>query len=94
MCFFQRRYEWVGLLEHHPALFAKAEELEDKIGNDEQETPYSWIEDLPLSKVRKKTGDIIRKRAMQVADEIMVRSGRSDPQDMLSLTSCGLFCGK
>jgi 3'-phosphoadenosine 5'-phosphosulfate sulfotransferase (PAPS reductase)/FAD synthetase len=27
-CFFQRRAEWVGLLEHHPDLFEKAKEYE------------------------------------------------------------------
>ena len=39
-CFFQRRAEWVGLLENHPDLFAKAKEYEkiDTITGDR----YNW----------------------------------------------------
>src|SRR5262249_38241755 len=39
-CFFQRRAEWVGLLENHPDLFEKAKEYEkiDTIMGDR----YTW----------------------------------------------------
>lgn len=33
MCFYQRRYEWVGLLEHHPALFDEAQRIEHDYGS-------------------------------------------------------------
>lgn len=39
-CFFQRRSEWVGLLERHPDLFEKAREYE-KI-NEETGERYTW----------------------------------------------------
>src|SRR5262249_30283694 len=39
-CFFQRRGEWVGLLERHPDLFEKAKEYE-KI-NEETGEHYTW----------------------------------------------------
>lgn len=31
MCFNQRRYEWIGLLEHHPDLFWKYEGWEHNV---------------------------------------------------------------
>src|SRR5262245_29115957 len=39
-CFFQRRAEWVGLLEHHPTLFEAAKEYE-KIDEEAGER-YTW----------------------------------------------------
>jgi 3'-phosphoadenosine 5'-phosphosulfate sulfotransferase (PAPS reductase)/FAD synthetase len=39
-CFFQRRAEWVGLLENHPDLFQKAKEYEKF--DPETGTRYTW----------------------------------------------------
>jgi hypothetical protein len=39
-CFFQRKAEWVGLLEHHPDLFELAKQYE-KI-NEETGERYTW----------------------------------------------------
>ena len=39
-CFFQRKSEWVGLMENHPDLFAKAKEYEKD--NPETEERYTW----------------------------------------------------
>lgn len=39
-CFFQRRIEWVGLLEHHPELFEEAKKYE-KIDEETGER-YTW----------------------------------------------------
>ncbi len=33
LCFYQRLYEWVGLLEHHPSLFDRAELIETNYGS-------------------------------------------------------------
>ena len=33
-CFFQRAYEWIWLLETHPALYWRAAEMEETIGGD------------------------------------------------------------
>jgi hypothetical protein len=99
-CFFQRRYEWVGLLEHYPDLFRNAQRLEREYGNNRQETPYYWIaEGVPLARVEDEQERIFEQRAQQVYKAVCdfsrnrLRMG-GDPADMLSLTSCGLFCGK
>jgi 3'-phosphoadenosine 5'-phosphosulfate sulfotransferase (PAPS reductase)/FAD synthetase len=39
-CFFQRKAEWVGLMEHHPDLFEKAKEYEKL--NDVTGERYTW----------------------------------------------------
>lgn len=50
-CFFQRPIEWVGLLERHPELFAKAEAME-KV-HPETGTMFTWVEGRPLDYIRK-----------------------------------------
>lgn len=39
-CFFQRKSEWAGLLEHHPDLFEKAKEYEKL--NEQTGERYTW----------------------------------------------------
>ena len=41
-CFFQRKIEWVGLLENHPELFERAEQYEKC--NSETGEQYTWSE--------------------------------------------------
>jgi len=41
-CFFQRRIEWVGLLEHWPDLYEKAADFE-KVGDDTEDR-FTWSE--------------------------------------------------
>lgn len=43
-CFFQRRIEWVGLLEQHPDLFAKAEAFE--------KDDFTWVKGKTLQYIR------------------------------------------
>ena len=52
-CPFQRRIEWVELLERHPELFWKAASFENE--------KYTWIQGLPLCELAKRK-DEIRKR--------------------------------
>ena len=52
-CPFQRRIEWVELLERHPKLFWKAAGFENE--------KYTWIQGLPLLELAKRK-DEIRKR--------------------------------
>jgi phosphoadenosine phosphosulfate reductase family protein len=101
-CFYQRRYEWIGLLEHYPALFDRAEKIEAEVGeSDNREHPYFWIsEELPLSRMRERAEDIfqtrvdalcklLRKRLQkELFDETLI-----DALDMAG-SSCGLYCGK
>jgi len=44
-CFFQRKIEWVGLIETHPDLFEKAKEYE------KPEEGYTWIQDESLDEL-------------------------------------------
>ena len=41
-CFFQQRIEWVGLLDNHPDLYAKAVDFEKE--NPETEERYTWTQ--------------------------------------------------
>ena len=44
-CFYQRKIEWVGLLENHPELFEKAQQYE--------KDDFTWIKDMPLEEFKK-----------------------------------------
>jgi hypothetical protein len=61
MCFFQRHYEWIGLLHRHPDLFREAMEYE-KTGCDGEKC-FTWIKGESLSELSKpeRVADIIRK---------------------------------
>lgn len=49
-CFFQKKIEWVRLLENHPEQFDKAQAYE-KIDDASGKT-FTWNQDLPLSELR------------------------------------------
>lgn len=98
-CFNQRLYELVGLLEHHPELFDKAESYEHKGGDK----PYYWKKDYPMLKIREEAGKIKKKRIrwivqvirkMQQGDMFSIEEEEKGFLDVLQVTSCGLFCGK
>lgn len=94
-CFNQRRYELVGLLEHHPDLFDIAESYEYKGGDK----PYYWKDGYPLKKVRDNAELIKKKRIRAIVDAIrsrlMVKLFDDEKFiDILEIKSCGLFCGK
>lgn len=102
-CFFQRRYEWVGLLWHHPNLFAEAERIEATVGNGpdvRRSSGIHWIaEDWPLSRIRDEAERIFQKRVEVVcrlidsAKQIDMFADSVDEMDVAA-TSCGLLCGK
>jgi hypothetical protein len=102
-CFFQRRYEWVGLLEHHPLLFGRAEEKEQTIGHGDKmrrAIGFNWIaQDYPLSRIRDNADAIFRKRVDAICKLIdssrqaELFEGALDEMDIIG-TSCGLLCGK
>lgn len=48
-CFFQRRDEWLGLAERHPALFARAKEYEGV--NPETGKLFTWVPGATLDEV-------------------------------------------
>lgn len=96
LCFFQRRYEWAGLLEHHPDLFDRAEQIEREVGasNEDREKDFTWIAGMPLDLIRQNREMIMKRRAIQIIKILGKRQTTADPVDLLSVTSCGLFCGK
>lgn len=100
MCFYQRRYEWVGLLEHHPALFSRAEALEHDYGTGDRRPchdEFTWIKDLPLPELRARADAIFSARVKAVCRLLAERSQGNfirDEFDALTVTSCGLYCGK
>lgn len=98
-CFNQRKYEWVGLLEHEPELFWSAEKLEHS------ESEYYWNgKDYPLTKIERLAKIIKRKRiraivkVLQLMQQTIMNFEQINKYDIVndifSTTSCGLFCGK
>lgn len=64
-CFFQRRIEWVGLMEEHPELYEKAKEYE------KPEDGYTWSEQESLDELAKP------KRVQQIKEEEKERRARA-----------------
>lgn len=97
-CFNMKRYEWIGLHDFHPSLFWEVVEDEEK--QDTREKPFTTIKGLPLRKLILNRAEILDRHitktvnllsklnqtSLFTADDIL--------QDVLSLTSCGLLCGK
>lgn len=98
-CFFQRKYEWIGLLEHHPALFLKAEAIETRHAADRRVRAFFWVADHPLSWIRENAESIFQKRVDAVC-ALIASSCQTDlfrdSLDSMDIagTSCGLLCGK
>lgn len=94
-CFFQRRYEFVWLEETHPDLFVKAVEIEETTGAQ----GYTWIKDMSLRQIYDRRYKIKENRARDIYQFIIGSQQISmfdvmEPRDLLSIASCGLFCGK
>lgn len=93
-CFFQRHYEWIGLLEHHPKLFHRATAIENEVGA----SGFTWIQNNPLPELASKAKEIKSRRAKEIVGmvykSIQLTLFEDSPFDDLSVTSCGVFCGK
>ncbi len=98
-CFNQRVYEWAGLLVHHPELFWTSEEMEHN------GSTYYWQgANKPLTKIADDLEAIITKRVnavvkkiQQILEKKSIDLSSDDDNkfiDILSVTSCGLYCGK
>mgnify|MGYP001210680969 FL=1 len=68
-CFFQRRNEWVGLLERHPDLFEKAKEYEKFDSNTGQRFTWSQRESLEELEKPERRAEIMRRAAEQSLDK-------------------------
>lgn len=97
-CFNQRYYEWVGLSEYYPVLFWEAESWEHLGGGKS----YTWSSNKKsLRQIYEEREIIKRKRVNQVVKVIqgfqqtnVFKDEDADHFDVLSVKSCGLFCGK
>lgn len=98
-CFYQRNYEFVGLLEHHPDLFWHTVQIEEEIGAKGFSLKQNW----PLRKIAEHKEQIKKKRCIAICKTIVQVAQISmdfedehedDEPDMLSVVPCGLYCGK
>lgn len=100
-CFFQSEHEFVGLLDHHPKLFDRAQEIEETVGMSREVRdknygrPFTWLKLCSLNWVREHRADIYDRRVRRVVRFLRTKRVEHDPDvDMMALTSCGNFCGK
>lgn len=106
-CFYQRLYEWVGLLEHYPDLYAKSEELERTFGRRDSvfrlerhgatsaQKDFNFNPTYNLQHIRHEAGRIFDQRVKEVYEEVVgIRTKPKFELDLLSSTSCGAYCGK
>ena len=70
-CFFQRKIEWVGLMEQHPQLFEEAKKYE------KVDEGYTWVQGESLDELAARSDDIKRaemKRKAQLASRQQPRT--------------------
>lgn len=95
-CFNARQYEKVGLYEHHPDLFEDAMHMEETVGAE----GYTWHVSYSLRSLIPRADEIKERRAMAIVKYLRERQQRmlfdadDTLDDALSVTSCGLLCGK
>lgn len=97
-CFNMKRYEWIGLHDFHPDLFWAV--VEDEERQDTREKPFFTIKDYPLRKLIQNRSQILDRHITKTVNLLSKLKQTSlftvDDifTDFLSLTSCGLLCGK
>lgn len=74
-CFFQRKYEWVMLYEHHPDLFAKAVEYEQR---HKDGRTYTWTQGETLL-------ELLARKEQIIADHQRAMARQQAKQDNLPL---------
>ncbi len=101
-CFFQRKIEWVGLMERHPEAFESAKALEkDAL---EHGSPFTWSEGESLDDLAKpkRIAEIKadhqkrldRAKAKKVVDQLRPDSGLIDIDDLYGQQKMCLACHK
>ena len=97
ICFFKRLYEWIGLHEHYPAAFEYGARLERQYCHRDE---LAWIrEGKRLPGLLERAEAIKERRAKAIVKYLRTKQqmdlwDEGDEPDLLSVTSCGLFCGK
>ncbi len=92
-CIFMRQYEVVGLSEHYPEIFQEAVDLEQRIGAE----GFTFIRGSSLDEIASRAKQIKEKRAKHISKLLYGLAQKNMFEfhnDLLSTTSCGLFCGK
>lgn len=98
-CFNQRYYEWIGLLEHYPELFWNAEAMEHK-GSDgvftwnANKTSLQEMYDRRDYFKGKRINYLVKFITNLIQGVLPLYDDEEDFADILTTTSCGLFCGK
>lgn len=97
-CFNQAQYEWVGLLDNCPDRFQEAKAWEH-LGGDGK--VYHWNAHKSLEEIEQEADRIRNRRVNQIIKSIqrfkqfsLFKDDDSSFIDVLSVKSCGLFCGK
>ena len=102
-CYFQRKYEWIGLLCIHPDLYWHAAEIEENVGKDngkkQRVKMYTWRQGESLRELALQKDEVIDKRVSTICKAIIKKAQGGlfvdeEQGDELGLTSCGLYCGK
>ncbi len=73
-CFFQRKYEWVMLAQHHPDLFQKAVDYES---NHADGRIYTWTQGETLLELLERKDEIIASHEKAIASEKKSIANRS-----------------
>ncbi|MEZ0396310.1 MAG: phosphoadenosine phosphosulfate reductase family protein [Anaerolineales bacterium] len=81
-CFFQQKNEWLGLLQHHPDLYAKAESYEKE--DPETGERYTWSQQESLKELR------LPERQKAILEEYERRKKRQQ-QSKTNLTLVNIF---
>ena len=92
-CFFQRKSEWVGLLEHHPDLFKLAKEYERPNPESKTGELFTWcqgetLEELSkperIAEIKANTQKAIEDKKKAIADKKMTRPNQTLMQSLVS----------
>lgn len=93
-CFYQRKSEWVGLMERHPDLFEKSKEYE------KVDEGYTWVQNesldelaaradqIKIDEVKRKAQAAARRRPQNLAE--MFTGELGDPEDEVGCLICHL----
>lgn len=97
-CFNMKRYEWIWLHDLHPDLFWTV--VEDEETKHNRQAAFLTIKDYPLRKLIANRVQILERHITRTTNLLMklkqTNLFTADDlfADFLSLTSCGLLCGK
>jgi hypothetical protein len=101
-CYNQRVYEWVGLLDSYPDLYWQSAWIEENVGKDNDKKQrvkmFTWRQGEALRELAARVDEVREQRVKDICKMIIKRAQGNmfsvEPFDDLSVSSCGLTCGK